>query len=343
KANYNPRKLEMDLVNDVEDRELLHSHAHIVNHIFNFINSMSLKCAVQLGIPDVVNKHGRPMTLSELIAALSIKPSRAQSVFQLMRMLVHSGFFLKQNVLQNDEEEEGYLLAPVSRLLLKDDPLSLTPFLLAMLDPIVTNPWHHLSEWFQSDDPTAFATAHGRTIWEHLGDEPKFNLLFNEAMASDAGGTGAMAKSIAEAFPHLKCSVLDLPRVVAGLQGSKNLEYVAGDMFEAIPRADAVLLKWVLHSWNDEQNVKVLKRCKEAIPSKDRGGKVIIIEMVVENQKGEHKSLETQLLFDMLMMIICTGRERTEKEWAKLFFEAGFSDYKITPILGLRCFIEVYP
>ena len=66
--------------------------------------------------------------------------------------------------------------------------------------------------------------------------------------------------------------------------------------------------------------------------------------MKVENEKDEDdESYETQLFFDMLMMALVTGRERNEKEWAKLFQDAGFSDYKITPILGLRSLIEVYP
>ncbi|CAH2075766.1 unnamed protein product [Thlaspi arvense] len=132
--------------------------------------------------------------------------------------------------------------------------------------------------------------------------------------------TGTVAKSIANAYPHLKCTVLDLPHVVARLEGSKILNYVGGDMFEAIPRVDAILLKWILHDWSDEENIKILKRCEEAIPSKEKGGKVIIIDMVVENKKEDNESIETQLFFDMLVMILLTGRERTDKEWAKLFF-----------------------
>lgn len=55
--------------------------------------------------------------------------------------------------------------------------------------------------------------------------------------------------------------------------------------------------------------------------------------MVIENQNEDEKSIETQLFFDMLMMVLVTGRKRNEKEWAKLFLNAGFRDYKITPIL----------
>ncbi|MGV7343384.1 methyltransferase family protein, partial [Mycobacterium kansasii] len=60
-----------------EANEVLKAQAHVWNHLFNFINSMSLKCVVQLGIPDIVHSYGRPMTLSQLVAALSIPPDRA--------------------------------------------------------------------------------------------------------------------------------------------------------------------------------------------------------------------------------------------------------------------------
>ncbi|XWS63451.1 hypothetical protein CRYUN_Cryun06bG0098200 [Craigia yunnanensis] len=356
----------MDLTNGEHDAEVLQAQAHVWNHIFNFINSMSLKCAIDLGIPDIIHNHGKPMTISALVAELPIIAAKAHGVYRLMRILVHSGFFARQKSAQN--EQEGYVLTNASRLLLKDDPLSVTPFLNAMLDPILIKPWHFLGAWFQNDDPTPFSTAHGRTFWDYGGHEPKLNHFFNEAMASDArlvtsvlihkckgvfeglnslvdvgGGTGTVAKAIADAFPRLQCSNFDLPHVVAGLQGTENLKYVGGDMFEAIPSADAVLLKWILHDWNDEECVKILKRSREAITRHGKRGQVIIIDMVMENQKRDEESIETQLLFDMLMMVLVTGRERNEKEWAKLFFNTGFSDYKVTPILGLRSLIEVYP
>lgn len=57
------------------------------------------------------------------------------------------------------------------------------------------------------------------------------------------GGTGKVAKAIADAFPNMKCTVFDLPHVVAGLQDTENLNYLGGDMFVAIPPAGAILLK----------------------------------------------------------------------------------------------------
>ncbi|KAL6329900.1 hypothetical protein AAG906_039815 [Vitis piasezkii] len=99
-----------------------------------------------------------------------------------------------------------------------------------MLDPILTKPWHYLSAWFQNDDPTPFHTAHERSFWDYAGHEPQLNNSFNEAMASDAR---LLTSAIANAFPHLNRTVLDLPTWLLALQGSKNLNYFA----------DAILLK----------------------------------------------------------------------------------------------------
>nr|CAN73270.1 hypothetical protein VITISV_021918 [Vitis vinifera] len=318
--------------------ELLHAHAHVWNHIFNFINSMSLKCAIELGIPDIIHNHGKPMTLSELVAELPVNPEKTKCVYRLMRLLVQSGFFTRKRV-QESGQEEGYVLTHASRLLLKDDPLSARPFLLAMLDPVLITPWQYLNNFFNE----AMASD-ARLVTSVLIKDCKGIFVGLNSLVDVGGGTGTVARAIANAFPHLNCTVLDLPHVVAGLEGSKNLNYLAGDMFEAIPPADAILLKqWILHDWNHDECVKILKRCRDAIPSKEKGGKVIIIDMMMENQKADDESIETQLFWDMLMMIVLTGQERNIKDWEKLFFDAGFSGYKITPMLGLRSLIEVYP
>src|SRR5262249_10989180 len=103
-----------------------------------------------------------------------------------------------------------------------------------------------------------------------------------------------------------------------------------------------MIKQWILHDWNDDECLKILKRCKDAIKGR-KGGKVIIIDMVMGNQKGDDESTETQLFLDILMIVLYASKERNEKEWSRLFSDAGFRGYKITPILGLRSIIEVYP
>uniref|UniRef100_A0A2N9EPN8 CCHC-type domain-containing protein n=1 Tax=Fagus sylvatica TaxID=28930 RepID=A0A2N9EPN8_FAGSY len=186
-----------------------------------------------------------------------------------MRLLVHSGFFTKTKVHENqeDDEEEVYTLTPSSRLIIKDKVTSLSPFVQAMLDPVLVSPWQFLGDWFQGNELTPFEKAHGMGMWDYCNQSPEYNNIFNEAMASDSrlmslvvkdyksifdglgslvdvgGGTGTVAKIISEEFPHMICTVFDLPHVVANLTDSQNLKYVGGDMFQSIPSADAVMFK----------------------------------------------------------------------------------------------------
>ncbi|KAL0413860.1 UNVERIFIED_CONTAM: Trans-resveratrol di-O-methyltransferase, partial [Sesamum radiatum] len=352
----------MERDNKEQSSELLEAEARIWNQVFNHINSMSLKCATELGIPDVIHKHGGPMTLLELVDALpGVDKTKADCVYRLMRILVHSGFFVLEKI-DSSNYEEGYSLTPASRLLVGDHPFSMKPFVLFQLDPILTEPWQQLGRWFQNtEDHTAFHTANkGMSFWEQKERNPRFSHLFDQGMASDTpmvadvitrdcrqvfegldslvdvgGGTGTLAKAIAQAFPQTYCTVLDLAPVIAGLEGTRNLKYIEGDMFKFIPPADAVLFKWILHNWSDEECIQILKTCKEAVTSDEKKGKVIIIDMVMDDQKGDHESVETKLFFDMVMMTILRGRERKEKEWAGLFYDAGFSDYRISSFLGL--------
>ncbi|KAF7822947.1 putative O-methyltransferase 3 [Senna tora] len=359
---------------DDEIQQLLQAHKHTWNQTYNFINSMSLKCAIELGIPDIIHKHAQPIKLSQLISQLHIHPTKSHAVHRLMAILTHSGFFTQHKASQKDEDDEGdpeeaYMLTDACKILVKDSPYSMVPYLLLSLDPIQMKPWQYLSTWFHNEVPTTYETAHGMAIWEYASKEGRLNSLFNNAMLSDSrlvsrvviekckwafeglesvvdagGGIGTLAKAIAQCFPNLECTVLDLPHVVAGLQGTTNLKFVEGDMFQAIPPADAVLLKSILHDWGDEECVKILKKCKEAISGNSkRGNKVIIIDMVITEEQKEKELVQTKLCLDMLMMVLANGKERKEKEWAKLFFSAGFRDYKINSILGLRSLIELYP
>ncbi|PNT63684.1 hypothetical protein BRADI_4g20020v3 [Brachypodium distachyon] len=218
-----------------------------------------------------------------------------------------------------------------------------------------------------------FAWAHdGASLFERGRVDPEFNGVLNEGMAANSrlgiltvlrecrplfenlqsltdcgGGDGATARAITRTFPHVKCTVLDLPHVIAAatVPSDDGIQYVAGDMFESIPPSQAILVKYVLHDWSDEQCVKVLARCREAIPCREAGGKVIVVEVVLGASSPccAGPMHEAELLMDMAMMCMTTGHEREEHEWRSIFVAAGFSDYKINKALGVQCVIEVYP
>ncbi|KAL5726440.1 trans-resveratrol di-O-methyltransferase [Ranunculus cassubicifolius] len=355
----------MEMANGNGTEGVYDAQAHVWKYAYNYVTSMSLRCAVQLGIPDIISDHGIPITLSDLAKKLSLPQWKSNHLYRLMRILVHSGFFAIGKT--HPHEEVKYTLTPPSELLLKSHMTTISPLVLLVTDPAQLTAFGFLSTFFKGTGKTPMEAAFGTSFYGYCAQHPEFNNVFNDAMASDskflmsevieecknifqgarslvdvAGGTGTSVKTISEAFPELKCTVLDLPHVVSNMEGNENIEFVAGDMFQSVPRADIVLLKWILHNWSDEECIKILKRCKEAIPSKEEGGKVIIIDMVV-NEKGNFEITETQLCLDICMMGLLTGKERTEPEWEKLSHEAGFTSYKLVRSLGMRSVIELCP
>ncbi|KAF6992607.1 hypothetical protein CFC21_009583 [Triticum aestivum] len=326
--------------------ELLQAQLELYHHGLAFVKSLALKAATDLRIPDAIHRRGGAATLSELASDTGIHPTKRSNLRRVMRVLTTTGVFsIVQGKGSNDHAGDGaasYKLTRVSRLLVERSPHNLSPM-------------HSLVQ-----------LANGCTFWDTTKVDGG---LFNDGMAADSriamkvllkehggafgevksslvdigGNHGATASAVARAFPHLKCSVLDLPHVVAAAPASDILTFVAGNMFEYVPPADAVLLKWILHDWKHEDCVKIMRRCKEAIPAKEAGGKVIIIDMVVGYPVTQpNHSKEAQVLLDIYMMG-SDGMEREENEWSLIFSEAGFSDYKITRTNGIRSIIEVYP
>ncbi|KAK1326596.1 Trans-resveratrol di-O-methyltransferase [Acorus calamus] len=340
---------------------------HLVwNHTLQYINSMTLKSAVELGIPDVLHRNGGRVSLSNLAAELSVPPNKTDCLHRLMRVLIHAGCFTSET--NTDDKEPSYLLTPLSRLLVTDKVTGGSPFVRLQLDREILSAWQSLGAWFQGDERTPFSKAHGKEIFEIMGQSESLNDLFNAGMASDSsivskslvekhrdafvglksivdlgGGTGGLGLTVAEAFPWIKVTVFDLPHVVATAPKNTVVDFKGGNMFEHIPPSDAIVLKLICHDWNDKECVKILKQCKKAIPPVEEGGKVMILDIVVNSKTGDHKATETQLFFDMLMMVNSTGKEREEHEWEKIFLEAGFTGYKATHGFGVLSLIEVYP
>ncbi|KAE8769213.1 O-methyltransferase ZRP4 [Hordeum vulgare] len=361
------------------NKELLQAHAELWDLTFSYLKSMALECAIKLGIPTAIHRCGGTASLTDLLAALPIPESKKSYLPRLMRFLAASGIFTIDFLATGECANAGatvtYRLTPLSHLLVDGDDTyahqctSLSPFVLAQTNKYHVTAAMHFSDWFTSDEGSASAEmpykmAHGTDHWEIMARDPKLNQVFNAGMAADtqfamnfiinncgevfegitsivdvAGGTGTAAREIAKAFPHIKCSVLDLPNVINSISSDGLVNYIVGDMMSSIPTADAVFLKYVLHDWNDEDCVKILTQCKKAITKP--GGKVIIVDMVVGSPSTS--MFEGQVLFDMLMMVMTPGKEREEHEWGKIFMDAGFNHYKTRPIMGCMAITELYP
>ncbi|KAH7692265.1 O-methyltransferase COMT-type protein [Dioscorea alata] len=347
--------------------ELLQAQSHAWSLVYSYFKSMSLKAAIDLGIAEILHKHGKPMSLAQLTTSLSIPDSKSDHFRRLMRALVHQGIFST-----DQETQSSYSLTPTSHLILPGNSTSITQLLLVILDPTLSHSAYVLPSWLKSSEETTktpFAVLHGHEIFELADEKPEFTKLYNEGMASDAGlvmdvvmrscrdvfegveslvdvggGNGTTAMALKKAFPEMKCTVFDLQHVIQGKMELDGVRFVTGDFFQSVPPASAALLKSILHGWSDEDCVKILKHCKAAISNKDNGGKIIIIDMVIGAvTDNEVSAVETQLFSDLLMLIAAKGKERNEREWRDIIFAAGFTNYKITPLIGLRSVIEVYP
>ncbi|PWA35830.1 caffeic acid 3-O-methyltransferase [Artemisia annua] len=108
-----------------------------------------------------------------------------------------------------------------------------------------------------------------------------------------------------------------------------SIEHVGGDMFQEVPQADAILMKWVLHDWSDEHCTKLLKNCYKALP---QNGKVIVIDEVLPFVPDTSTPVKARTQVDTLLMTHNPGgKERTEDQWLALAKSAGFKVLKLGP------------
>uniref|UniRef100_A0A0E0AW80 O-methyltransferase domain-containing protein n=1 Tax=Oryza glumipatula TaxID=40148 RepID=A0A0E0AW80_9ORYZ len=329
--------------------ELLQAQAELWCHTFGHLKSIALRCAVELGIPNAIHRNGGSASLPELLGTLPLAANKRSCLPRLMRFLVSFGIFKEDisregttTTTTTTTTTSVYQLTPVSRLLVdgigmnsNTEHTCQSTYVLVCVSQLQVGASLCLGNWLtSSDENTPFGMAHGMDFWDFTGHDAEYSMLFNKGMASDShfvvnivihecaevfvgvrslvdvgGGNGAMAKAIADAFPHIKCSVLDLPHVIHGTPTDGIVEFVAGDMMHFVPSADVVLLKFVLHDWSDEDCVRILTRCKQAITNKE-GGKVIIIDTVI----GSPSQQILEATFNGYMHDDVDNRQRTRRE-----------------------------
>jgi hypothetical protein len=195
----------------------------------------------------------------------------------------------------------------------------------------------------------AFRAVHGTDVWEYRAQHPEEGAVFDRAMTAMTlranqhlleaydfssirsvvdvgGGHGALVAALLVAHPHMRGVVLDQPHVVAQAPAvleeagvADRAEVVAGSFFDEVPAgADAYVLKAILHDWDDAEALRILRRCRAAIP---RHG----VLLVVERDLGAPNEAPGAKLSDLNMMVGPGGRERTRDEFATLLADGGFA------------------
>ena len=206
----------------------------------------------------------------------------------------------------------------------------------------------------------AFSSVYGTDIWDYRAAHPEEGEIFDAAMTAImrranahvlaefdfgrfatvvdvGGGRGAFLGAILDANPQMRGILFDQPQVVAEAEVGERCEVVAGSFFDAVPEGgDAYLLKAVLHDWEDEDAVRILRRCRTAI--RDHG-----VVLVVERALGAANETADAKLSDLNMMVGPGGRERTREEFSRLLAAGGFALESATPTAIDLCVLEARP
>ena len=207
--------------------------------------------------------------------------------------------------------------------------------------------------------------AHGMSFFDYLTQHPaagrNFDVAMNlinqgepEAVAESydfagvrtlvdvGGGNGSGLAAMLTRHAHLRGVLFDLPAVTEqaapGLAAlGDRCEVVGGDFFESMPaRGDAYLLSHVIHDWDEERALTILRNCREAMGS---GGRLLLVEMVIPPGGEPHPGK----MLDVMMLSLTGGMERTEAEYSELLQRAGFRLTRVVPTPSAVSVVEAVP
>ena len=250
------------------------------------------------------------------------------------------------NQVVSSTSDGRFALSPVSELLVTDAPGSLRWFTISELGQEHYPAWGNLMHSVKTGE-IAFDNFFGVDIWKYFQQNPEEGAVFQNSMSGVTaatneqirslydfspfgtvidvgGGHGGLITSILQTHPKVKGILFDAPQVIADARRkieaaglADRCETVAGDFFKAVPPGgDAYVMKWIIHDWNDEQAVTILRNCRNQMKP---GGKLIIVDCVVP----ENNEPDFSKFFDLNMLVMTGGKERTEREFAELFAAAG--------------------
>lgn len=312
-----------------------------------------VRTAAELRIADHLYAGGA--TPAEVAETESLDPD---STFRFLRACASLG-------LAASTDGKRFVSTPLLDTLRTDAPGSLRSLALWGGAESHWLPWGRLSDTVRTGTTQAEA-ALGAPFFDWLATIPAEAGVFTNAMTAmthslahqladvievegtevvvDVGGAGGnLVQTLMQRHTGLTGVVLDLPHVVADADASASslgvtdrFTFVGGDFFEEVPAGDVHLLKFVLHDWDDDACVRILRNCRQALKP---GGRVLVMELIVD--KVDTPGLEP--LMDLNMMALSTGRERSLDEFGTLFERAGLTPTRTTPSASLVSVIELVP
>ncbi len=294
-----------------------------------------------------------PATVAEVAAKAGVN---AEALLRVMRYAVTFGVF-------EDAGSGRFRHTTRSRLLRSDHPQSLQGY-VRLVGP--TWPlFEQLDHSLKTGRPAVEALAAGG-VWEWLSAHPHLAKVFDEAMTSKSrgdvaalltaydfsqyrsfadigGGQGHLLRAVLDNVPDATGTLFDQPIVVDSVRDrlGNRMSAVGGDFFkDALPRAEAYLLMQVIHDWDDEHAVSILRQVRSAAPPR---GKVLLIEVLLPQppQPGSESAQPTWPAFlDFAMLAWSVGQERTRGTYEKLLAASGWRLERVVPTGGFQSILE---
>lgn len=314
----------------------------------------SIYAAAELGIADLLADG--PKTVEELAQATN---THGPSLYRVLRALAGFGIFA--------EDETGrFTLTPPAEFLQTDFPDSVRAAVRLFGEDWHWQVWGDLSESVKTGEPT-FDQFHGMGFFDYCNQNPAFanssgnsktsitarastSLLANYDFSSFGkvvdiavmGGYGNTLIPLLKANPTLKGVLFDIKPVIAAAKPvieaaglGDRCELIIGHCLETVPSGgDAYILMFVVHNWDDQRAIKILKNCHAAMAE---DGKLLLVEMIMP--KGNEPFVGK--LIDLESLLITPGGyERTEAQYRSLLESAGFKVTQLIPTETANSIVE---
>ena len=299
-----------------------------------YLSTQLLYVAATLGIAEMV--ADAPLSADQLAAQTG---SHASSLFRVRRALAALGMLTQDG-------HDRFGLSERGQRLRADLPDSVAPFLLSYGQAWW---WRSTGELLHSvmTGQSAFEHLHGMRLFQYLDGQPEAAAIFHANMTAmtraeadavvDAydfpdegtlvdvgGGHGALVTAVLHARPNVRAVLFDQPAVVAGAERAfseggiaERCQIIGGSFFQTVPTGgDVYTLKDIVHDWEDELAVELLRACRRAMDDRAR---LLVIERILP--PGDAPS--PGKLVDVMMLALTGGRERTLPEYRVLLEGAG--------------------
>jgi len=296
----------------------------------------ALCAAATLGVADLLEDRDRPV--AELAAVLNVDED---ALHRMLRFLAGHGVFV-------ETAPRAFANNDVSTYICSDVPGSMRAMLRYRGSPFYAAPIADMLYSVQTSKPSRHKLL-GMGGFEYLRGHPEEARLFDEGMsavsslfapaiasaydfgqwgtlADVGGGSGILLAAILQAHPSLGGTLMELQHVLQRareapfLSGdlSGRVSFVACDFFKDVPPGcRAYLMKSVIHDWDDDTALEILRRCRRAVPG---DGALLLVEHSI----GEANKPSAGKAADLVMLVGTGGKERTIHEYNVLLATSGF-------------------